>query len=38
MAQHTLLPLVGYEEGTSVHAAHHAGFLSVGSLCVWLKD
>jgi hypothetical protein len=32
------LPLVGYEHGPSLQAAHRAGFVSVGPLSVWLKD
>lgn len=32
------LPLVGYEHGASLQAAHRAGFVSVGPLRVWLKD
>jgi hypothetical protein len=31
------LPLVGYEEGGSLRAAHRAGFVSVGPLRIWLK-
>jgi len=29
------LPLVGYESGVELAAAHHAGFKTVGSLRVW---
>jgi len=32
------LPLVGYELGASLAAAHRAGFRSAGPLQVWLKD
>jgi hypothetical protein len=32
------LPLVGYEDGTSLRAARRAGFVSVGPLRVWMKD
>ena len=32
------LPLVGYESGPSLSAAHRAGFTSVGPLRVWLMD
>jgi hypothetical protein len=32
------LPLVGYEHGDDLTAAHRAGFRSVGPLRVWLKD
>lgn len=32
------LPLVGYEHGASLRAAHRAGFVSVGRLRIWLKD
>jgi len=32
------LPLVGYENGPSLRAAHRVGFASVGSLRVWLND
>lgn len=31
------LPLVGYEHGAGLRAAHRAGFVSVGRLRVWLK-
>lgn len=31
------LPLVGYEGGVSLQAAHRAGFSSIGSLRVWLR-
>jgi hypothetical protein len=37
-AQFPGLPLVGYEHGSGLGAAHRAGFLSVGRLRVWLKD
>jgi hypothetical protein len=37
-AQNPDLPLVGYENGTSLRAARRAGFVSVGPLRVWLKD
>ncbi len=30
------LPLVGYESGASLDAAHRAGFVSVGPLRIWL--
>lgn len=36
-AQDPDLPLVGYENGASLRAARSAGFVSVGSLRVWLK-
>jgi hypothetical protein len=32
------MPLVGYEDGASLLAALHAGFVTVGPLRVWLKD
>jgi hypothetical protein len=32
------LPLVGYEAGAGLQAAHRAGFVSVGQLRVWLND
>jgi hypothetical protein len=31
------LPLVGYEHGVELAAAHHAGFKTVGSLRVWRR-
>ena len=31
------MPVVGYESGASLDAAHQAGFDSVGELVVWLK-
>ena len=31
-------PLVGYESGASLAAAHRAGFASIGPLRVWLSD
>jgi len=37
-AQFGCLPLVGYEHGASLRAAHRAGFVSVGPLRIWLKD
>jgi hypothetical protein len=37
-AQFPGLPMVGYEDGTNLRAAHHAGFVSVGPLRVWLND
>jgi hypothetical protein len=30
-------PLVGYDSGPSLEAAHQAGFASIGELVVWLK-
>jgi hypothetical protein len=32
------LPLVGYEIGEDLSAAHRAGFRSIGPLRVWLKN
>lgn len=32
------LPLVGYEGGVNLQAAHRAGFTSIGSLRVWLRE
>jgi hypothetical protein len=37
-AQFPGLPLVGYEHGASLRAAHGAGFVGVGQLRVWLND
>jgi hypothetical protein len=37
-ARHPGLPLVGYESGDDLAAAHRAGFLSTGPLRVWIKD
>jgi hypothetical protein len=37
-AQFAGLPLVGYEEGASLRAAHRTGFVSVGPLRVWLNN
>ena len=31
------LPIVGYDSGGSLEAAHHSGFTSVGELIVWSK-
>lgn len=31
------MPVVGYDSGTALHAAHRAGFGSVGELVVWVK-
>lgn len=32
------LPIVGYEPGGALDAAHRAGFTSIGSLRIWIKD
>jgi hypothetical protein len=31
------LPVVGYDSGAALDAAHRAGFASVGELVVWVK-
>ncbi|HST18645.1 MAG TPA: hypothetical protein VLK36_13310 [Gaiellaceae bacterium] len=31
------MPVVGYDSGSSLHAAHRAGFRSVGDLTVWAR-
>ena len=31
------MPVVGYDEGESLDAAHSAGFETIGSLAVWIK-
>lgn len=31
------MPVVGYDEGESLDAAHRAGFETIGSLAVWIK-
>jgi hypothetical protein len=36
-AWHPALPMVGYERGDDLAAAHRAGFASTGPLRVWIK-
>ena len=31
------LPVVGYETGASLEAAHEAGFRTIGGLTVWIR-
>ena len=31
------LPVVGYESGAALEAAHEAGFRSIGELTVWIR-
>jgi len=31
------MPVVGYDSGASLDAAHQAGFQTIGELVVWLK-
>ena len=32
------LPIVGYDSGDALHAAHDAGFESIGELVVWINE